>query len=170
MSKGRTIKKPCIICNTVFDAEIKELNRGNAKFCGRECFHKHRKQNKKPKEPNCKCAQCEKPIYKRPSKIKASKSGLVFCDRACKEAAQKIGGIKEIQPSHYTNVRKNYRVTAKENLPNCCAECGYDKYPEVLQVHHIDRDRSNNDIENLVILCPTCHEVDHFLSNDGRFS
>ena len=28
----------------------------------------------------------------------------------------------------------------------------------VLEVHHIDENRNNNDISNLVILCPICHK------------
>jgi len=30
---------------------------------------------------------------------------------------------------------------------------------EVLEVHHIDRDRSHNSSGNLIILCPTCHAL-----------
>lgn len=51
-----------------------------------------------------------------------------------------------------------------------CADCGYKKYPKVLQVHHIDENRKNNSIENLVVLCPTCHNVRHFLNKTGLFS
>ncbi len=29
----------------------------------------------------------------------------------------------------------------------------------VLEVAHVDGKRQNNDIENLVILCPTCHKM-----------
>jgi hypothetical protein len=168
--KGRTIKKSCLNCYTQFDAEIKELNRGNAKFCNRKCSFEWRKKNPKIQKPNCVCAICDKDFYRSASKIAASKSGFVFCSRNCKDIAQRIGGIKEIHPPHYTDNRKDYRKTAKEHLEQICSHCGYDKHPEVLQVHHKDRNRENNSIENLEIVCPTCHEVDHFLSGDGRFS
>lgn len=39
-----------------------------------------------------------------------------------------------------------------------CQACGYDK---VLDLHHIDEDRTNNDPENHVILCPNCHALIH---------
>jgi hypothetical protein len=29
----------------------------------------------------------------------------------------------------------------------------------ILEVHHIDRDRTNNDIENLIILCCNHHRI-----------
>jgi hypothetical protein len=47
--------------------------------------------------------------------------------------------------------------------------CGYDKHPEVLEVNHKDIDRTNNSVENLEILCPTCHEEFHFLTVTGKW-
>lgn len=37
-----------------------------------------------------------------------------------------------------------------------CAICGADKP----QIHHIDEDHSNNEIDNLLPLCPNCHLTD----------
>ncbi len=39
-----------------------------------------------------------------------------------------------------------------------CAHCGFG-VPAVLEVAHIDCDRSNNAVSNLVILCPNCHKM-----------
>lgn len=50
----------------------------------------------------------------------------------------------------------DYRNTALVQLPNICDSCGIDDI-DVLQVHHIDEDRNNNEIENLRILCANCH-------------
>jgi len=63
-----------------------------------------------------------------------------------------------------------YYTKAKEHYGEICADCGWNKYPEVLQVHHIDENRKNNSIENLVVLCPTCHNTRHFLNNTGLFT
>lgn len=38
-----------------------------------------------------------------------------------------------------------------------CARCGYDEIKSSLHVHHIDRDRDNNNPSNLVLLCANCH-------------
>jgi hypothetical protein len=59
---------------------------------------------------------------------------------------------------------------AKSHWGNCCFYCGYGEYPQVLQGHHRNRDRSDNSPDNLIPLCPTCHELDHLLGGDGRFS
>jgi len=46
---------------------------------------------------------------------------------------------------------------ALDNYPNECEMCGYKEHLEILQVHHIDGNRKNNKLENLMILCPNCH-------------
>jgi predicted nucleic acid-binding Zn ribbon protein len=43
-----------------------------------------------------------------------------------------------------------------------CEQCGYDRIPGILLVHHADCDRSNNLEDNLVILCPNCHAEAHW--------
>lgn len=43
-----------------------------------------------------------------------------------------------------------------------CTCCGYDRVKEVLEVHHKDCDRSNNNLSNLETLCPTCHKERHY--------
>ena len=46
-------------------------------------------------------------------------------------------------------------------LEQKCSECGvgsvWHEKPLVLQMHHLDGDRTNNLLENLQILCPNCH-------------
>ena len=63
----------------------------------------------------------------------------------------------------------NYRKYAMAAYPHQCNRCQYADFPEILEVHHIDRDRTNNELENLEILCPNCHQVEHLLNSDGRF-
>ncbi|OGD20065.1 MAG: hypothetical protein A2W03_00090 [Candidatus Aminicenantes bacterium RBG_16_63_16] len=51
-------------------------------------------------------------------------------------------------------------MTIKERVyletDNSCANCGI-KGKENLSIHHIDRDRTNNAYENLIVLCHNCH-------------
>jgi hypothetical protein len=49
-----------------------------------------------------------------------------------------------------------------EERGNSCARCAYNKY-EILQVHHKDRDRNNNKLDNLELICPNCHYEEHLL-------
>ncbi len=67
------------------------------------------------------------------------------------------------------NAASKYRATALSVKEQKCERCGYNKHPEILIVHHIDRNRKNGVKENLELLCPNCHEEEHLLKADGRF-
>ena len=54
--------------------------------------------------------------------------------------------------------RINYRKLAFASYPPVCAHCGFG-IPAVLEVAHIDGNRQNNNVGNLVILCPNCHKM-----------
>jgi len=151
------IIKTCLHCEQEFQADIREHNRGNAKFCNYSCFNSFRTR------PNTVCAQCGNEFFRRYGNKKKAKHGMHFCDRACKDKAQRLGGISKIQPSHYgTGTGEySYRVRAFREYPHECADCGFDKHTGVLEVHHIDESRDNNAIQNLVILCRNCHRLRH---------
>lgn len=51
-----------------------------------------------------------------------------------------------------------------------CEACGYDRYLELLELHHIDRNRENNVRTNLKLFCPNCHEEWHLIDKSGRYT
>lgn len=157
------ISKECLHCKKNFQADEREVKRGNAKFCSHSCCSKH-SAIKNAKKPNVSCAKCFKEFYKTPKRMKASKSGLFFCCRACKDAAQRINGIKEIQPPHYGtgNGTNTYRNIAFLNKQKQCERCGYNTHEAAIIVHHKDRNRENNALENLEVLCSNCHAIEHW--------
>ena len=150
----KTLNKFCLNCNKEFLVLEKEIRRGNGKFCSRKCSGENRSKTYVRPRPNCVCAQCSTKFYRNNSKQKNSKSGLFFCERSCKDKAQRLDGIADIQPSHYGNGHSHYRKIAFRSKDKCCEGCGYNNYP-ILVVHHNDRDRTNNNITNLKILCPS---------------
>lgn len=161
----------CNYCNTEYIAEQRYLNRGQGLFCSRACSSKHRSSNRDQVNPNTSCAWCQAPFYIQKSKLGTSKSGLNFCSRSCKDRAQRIGGIQSIMPEHYNSGQHiDYRKLAFDTYARKCRACGWNKYPEVLEVNHIDCDRSNNSLENLEILCPTCHRIYHYLGSTGPWN
>jgi len=166
----KSIPRDCELCQAEFLADPREVRRGNARFCGLSCSSKRPKQ-KRRNRVSVHCALCEKQFEMTPSKQKNSRSGLFFCCREHKDTAQKIGGIREIMPPHYgesTSIYA-YRKQAFRYFEAVCARCGYDEYPAVLQVNHKNLDRTDNSKDNLEILCPTCHEVFHYLDGSGRY-
>lgn len=160
------ILKNCLNCNSEFTAPIREINRGNGKFCCMKCSGEHNGKTRPKPQSNVKCSFCEKMFYMNDSKKKNSKSGLYFCCRDHKDAAQRIGGIKSIMPPHYGTAQpddnKHYRRIAFSNKPKKCERCGYDHNEAAIIVHHIDRNRMNDSINNLEVLCANCHAIEHW--------
>ena len=106
-----------------------------------------------------KCAKCKKKFYRKRSKLRVARHGIFFCSRKCKDEGQRLGGIKEIQPPHYgqNNSTATYRERGLRAHGSVCKDCGYRECEAMLDVHHIDGDRSHNQDNNLVVLCVWCH-------------
>jgi hypothetical protein len=150
----------CDFCNKAHSKEKRFLNKKN--FCSVKCFNKFR--YKDYAKFTTKCLMCATLIVRNYSQKNRSKSGIYFCSKKCKDEGQKLkNNIKNIWPSHYGsgNGQRSYRKRALASLKNECNHCGYKKIKDILQVHHIDHNRSNNDILNLKILCPNCHAIEH---------
>lgn len=65
------------------------------------------------------------------------------------------GGISlEPYGMEFTNELKK-RIRERDN--NKCIECGVSSLEENLQIHHIDYNKKNNNENNLVTLCSSCH-------------
>lgn len=120
-------------------------------FCCRSCAsHMSRNQVRST------CPLCGKEFDLKRCRQKYTKTGQNFCSRACKEAAQSIK-LGLISPPHYKDGRSSYRRRAILHYGPECSECRYNKDDRMLDVHHIDQDRSNNELDNLLVLCVWCH-------------
>lgn len=47
-------------------------------------------------------------------------------------------------------------------LPKACQLCGWNAFPELLQVHHRNQNPTDDVLENLRAVCPTCHCWVHY--------
>ena len=47
----------------------------------------------------------------------------------------------------------------KEAKCECCGNTHWNGVPIPLEVHHKDGDKTNNQLDNLQILCPNCHAL-----------
>ena len=142
--------------------------------------------------PNTKCIVCKSPIYRRPNEQRKN-DGRAFCSmicygiscrkekpcivcgkmilgrfnkKTCSRACANINrtGIKYHLGSPRDKVKSQQAL--KIRLLNArgknCERCGYNKH-EILQIHHKDRNRSNNNLDNLQLICPNCHYEEHYL-------
>lgn len=163
-------KRNCDICANEYSVLTKELKRGQGFTCSRICGNKSKSNKLKQKIiPNVSCGNCNAPLYKNTSKLKNSKHGFYFCNRKCKDSVQKTGKIPEILPPHYgkcTSVTSAvYRSIAFKAHPNECSRCSFSDV-RILVVHHKDRNRLNNITNNLEIMCPNCHALEHYISRN----
>lgn len=172
----KSIERNCSHCNKIFRAPIREVNRGNGRFCNKTCACSARKGQQTKSRQTIQCSFCQKELLVTQGELnrtqRNTKNGLRFCGQKCHNKAQRIiGGIPKVWPAHYgLESSTKYRKTAFAFLPQQCVRCGYSKILGVLQVHHKDRNRKNNKIENLEILCPTCHQEEHFKNRDGLYN
>lgn len=149
--KRRGVEKVCPQCNKSF------VGRKHRECCSQKCaWERSRKRDVVI------CSQCSTQFEIRPSQKNNSKSGLYFCNRKCKDEAQRLGGIREIMPPHYGTAKvPEYRnLFSEEEL--VCSRCGYNEFSCAVDIHHIDHDRSNNKKENLIPLCSNCHKGLHW--------
>ncbi len=147
------------------------------------------------RKPNTQCAICKKAIYRRPSEIKM-RNNRVFCSQNCYGVACRkevpcivcgkpiLSGLHKKTCSRSCANKNRAGIKYKLNRPkdkvkdlralkskllrdrgSVCEQCGYAKMP-ILQIHHVDRDRKNNSLKNLKLLCPNCHMETHYLEND----
>lgn len=154
------IKLHCNIHNIDFTVSAECFMRGSEDVRGMCPQCALDKRMKKSTKVQLTCAYCNKSFLRTPSKLNRSKSGLYFCCREHKDLAQRIDSGDQfinLRPEHYGN-GTNYRQIAFRNYAHKCAICGWDEDEDILQVHHIDKDRTNYQLNNLIILCPTCHQ------------
>lgn len=144
------------------------------------------------RNPNAKCVICAKAIYKRPADLQRNK-GKAFCSMACygiscrKESPcvvcgnPVLSGLHRITCSRSCSNTHRKGIQYKINRPrdkvvsqralkvrliqasgSQCGRCSYNKV-EILHVHHKDRNRENNNLDNLELICPNCHFEEHYL-------
>jgi len=161
--KRKGEKVECLVCGIQFARRIKpQKGHKPQETCSKEC-----RGILARKRTQVICENCGRTIERSASKLLCSKHSVYFCDRKCKDAAQKIGGCEKIQPPHYGtgNGKYNYRERCSEKLSNGC-ECGVKEQYKLI-VHHKDGNRENNVDDNLEAVCANCHIKRHLKLVDG---
>lgn len=138
----------CIVCNQSIYRRPVQIRRslGNV-FCSMVCYGKScRKESP--------CRVCKKPILASLNKR--------TCSRACANV-QRTGiryDGRQLRNNVVSQQATKRRLIAARGRR--CERCGYSK-TEILNVHHKDRNRKNNDLSNLELICPNCHSEEHYL-------
>lgn len=61
--------------------------------------------------------------------------------------------------SQYTRIAsiRKHLIKIRGNICECCGLSTWLNNPIILEVHHINGDKTNNNLDNLQLLCPNCH-------------
>jgi len=112
------------------------------------------KDQGKKLEANCKFCKKKFKYYK------VNKNGI-FCSHKCLYAHRREKGFlrAEKNPNWKGGVNQDYyQRLAKDNFKQECSIC---KSTKNILVHHKNQDQKDNRLENLVVVCKSCHSLIH---------
>ena len=145
----------CKACKKKFQTKPSHIKLGWGKFCSKTCATTASKKGKRVH-----CAVCNKEVYRSLRDIGRSESSKYFCGKSCQTLwrNQLYSGDNHSNFKHGT---ASYREKMKRSgIKKVCTLCKTNDF-RVLAVHHIDKNRKNNSIENLAYLCHNCHHLVH---------
>lgn len=140
----------CLICgNLIYRRPIEIQKNKERVFCSNNCYGIFcRKENP--------CVVCKKPII-------ASKHKKT-CTRVCANKHRTGIKYKLNRPKDKVKNQRSLKVKLLGQRGKKCERCNYSKY-QLLEVHHKNKDRKNNTLGNLELICPNCHAEEHYLKN-----
>lgn len=153
--------RACERCGTIFKRYAGHINQ---RFCSKQCTKGINHRDRKETQTRiCARSTCGQEFTVPPWRKKR------YCSSSC-GTLDRNKHNKEFRLA--ADIWPNARLAKSSLLKEFggCQECGYNKIREVLELHHLDRNRRNNHKRNLSILCPTCHSVEHFRTKTGQFT
>lgn len=138
---------------------VKPSRASRTKYCSKICHNNSMRGIRSPVTKVCR--ECSSGFVIKPCIAKIRK----FCSSKCANVFRGRHYDKNgSDHSRYTNGSGIYRNKALGELGGKCNRCNRQDH---LEVHHIDRDRKNNDIKNLEVLCKKCHTREHRPKKDN---
>ena len=154
----------CIVCKKTF------MHYGNRVTCSKKCMGTYLSQqrlgeNNPAYKPKC----CEKCKYCG-SEFEFNRSGMhkgtnkQYCSKQCWDAIQK-GKNKSLDgpavfSDPYPAKFKSAKIAVRKRDNKTCCLCNETRRD--ISVHHIDYDKFNSDLDNLICLCRRCHGLTNF--------
>ena len=99
-----------------------------------------------------------------------NKENRIYCDQKCQQEFQYKQYIDRWKNGLEDGLRGKYQISLHirrylfDKYNSKCAQCGWGELNVLtgnipLEVHHIDGDYTNNNEDNLLLLCPNCHSL-----------
>jgi hypothetical protein len=96
-------------------------------------------------------------IAKKKPCIRCKNTRIVHTKGLCGSCYNFVFHIKKAKES---KILKSFKLTLKE-YKKLTKECILCKFNKIIELHHLDENKSNNQIANLVPLCPNHHKMIH---------
>jgi len=114
-----------------------------------------------------KCPICNENFHVGKSEVRRrQKDGgkIQCCSNKCKGILSRGRQLKETHKLKH----RFWRTKRLREEIGLCEICGFKEEPRILTTHHKDGDRNNNSRENLILLCPNCHSLEHLKMGKGQ--
>ncbi len=152
----------CLYCQSSIKVKPSHLKRGWGKYCSRVCQNKASMTGKV-----FKCHICSEKTYRSVKEQQRSKSGNYFCSKSC-QTIWRNSLYSDEKHKNWVAGKSSYRQRLiRLEQERACKKCR-NSDDRVLAVHHMDKNRSNNHISNLIWLCHNCHYLVHHFDNEAR--
>lgn len=174
----------CEECGIEFDKEPAQAKRTAHNFCCRSCSAKY--NNKRRKGPYG--GEKRKKLYKKARELRKQNYGY---RTIASKIGMHIGTVRNWTCDIPVNIERARRKASEENLSPFeeltskeavkrriikergyrCERCGLEEWfnePIMLEMHHKDGDKENNERENLLLLCLNCHAQTDNYRNKSR--
>lgn len=145
----------CLQCTKEFYIKPNRQAKGWGKYCSNNCKHLGFKTGNL-----ILCTFCNKTTYKNRKDQSRSVSGNFFCNKSCHASWRNLQVFGNIH-ANWKSGESSYRdILRRTDRLQVCAKCMTDD-KRILAVHHIDKNRQNNAVSNLLWLCHNCHFLVH---------
>lgn len=142
LNQARKVSVTCHTCAKKLFIKRSIVKNAQFNFCSQKCRRKWMRTTMVQRT----CLFCKKTFENS-----VLGGGAKYCSRLCNGRARQRANVMHLR-----------RLMESAGIPRVCANCSYNEFPEVIQVHHKDENRCNDSLENLQYLCPTCHVVFHY--------
>lgn len=143
----------CQTCRQKFYVYPCRIKKGMVKFCGMKCYRKDGDFN---------------PFHGKKHSVNSIQKMVTNPNRV-------RFGLGKQNPNHmrygeyFSGSSLHWWQRNLKRTIGKCEKCGFsDK--RILHVHHINKNRKENIRDNLILLCPNCHALIHYLDKSGLYN